>query len=202
MIVETTIRGEIFTYRVLWDCCLAQLQTAKRRKTQAQSFYISAMLMAYLTYEAYINFLGDRFAPDIWVQERKIFNGKEYRGIQGKLKYLSERIPINGIIDGKRPMQSIQKLKKLRDFLSHGRIDKYETTIKHKRDNDPPLFGQYGKIDKLVTPELAEITIMDVKSFMEFLHSQARNHTEDMWFGEDPWDAFIAHAMSDSKMLA
>jgi hypothetical protein len=178
------------------------METAKRRKTGTQCFYISAMLMAYLTYESYINFLGDRFAPEIWAKEREFFSQKVYRGLPGKLKYLAERIPIKGIKTNQRPMQTIRRLKKLRDFLSHGIVDKYEKTITHHRDKEPPLFGPYGRIDKLVAPELAARAVLDVREFIEFLHSQAREHAEHIWLGEDPWDAFRAHAWSESRTKA
>jgi hypothetical protein len=157
------------------------------------------MLMAYLTYDAYLNFLGDRFAPEIWVKEREFFSQKAYRSLPGKLKYLVEKIPINGIKTGHRPMQTINKLKKLRDFLGHGKIDKFEKTIKHHRDKEPPLFGLYGRIDRLVTPELAEKAVLDVKTFINILHSQAAEHIEDIWSGEDPLEGLIGHAMSDSR---
>ncbi len=49
MLVETTLRGETFTYKVLWDCCRAQMETVKTTEMGVQAFYISAMLMAYFT---------------------------------------------------------------------------------------------------------------------------------------------------------
>ena len=51
-------------------------------------FHISAMLLAYLTYEAYINFLGDRFASETWRDEKEFFSKKPYQGLEGKLKFL------------------------------------------------------------------------------------------------------------------
>ncbi len=99
-------------------------------------------------------------------------------------------------------MQTINRLKKLRDFLSHGPVDKYEKVVTHPRGKEPPLFGLYGKIDKLVTPESAVRAVDDVQEFIRFIHSQARKHTEDIWFREDPLDDFRAHAMSDSRTKA
>jgi len=202
-LAETTIRGETFTYRVLWDCCLAQIEAAEKTDAGKQAFYITSMLMAYLTYESYINFLGDRFAPEIWAKEREFFSQsqkdrKGYRGLSGKLKYLSERIPLEGIKTDRRPMQTIGRLKKLRDFLSHGPVDRYEKTIVHHRGKEPPLFG-YGKIDRYVTPTLAARAVDDIKEVIEFLHAQACEQAEDMWFGRNPWDDFRAHADSDSR---
>lgn len=207
MLAETTIRGETFTYRVLWDCCLAQVEAAgKTTDAGERVFQITSMLMAYFTYESYINFLGDRFAPEIWEKEREFFSQnqkdrKGYRGLPGKLKYLSEKIPLEGIERVKRPMQTIVRLKKLRNFLSHGPVDRYEKTIVHHRDKEPPLFG-HGKIDRYVTPTLAARAVTDVKEVIEFLHAQARKHTEEMWFKREPFDEFRAHADSDSRTKA
>jgi hypothetical protein len=196
---ETTIWGETFTYKTLWDCCLAQMEAVEKAETGKQAFYITAMLMAYLTYESYINFLGDRFAPVIWANEREFFRQEPYRGVPGKLRYLERTIPIKGIKRGLGALQTISQLKKIRDVLSHGKVDKYEKKIRHKQGEEPPLFGSYGMIDKLVTPEFAAKAVHDVNEFITFLHSQARKHTKDIWFGKTPWDDFRGHAMSDSS---
>jgi hypothetical protein len=200
MIVETTISGETFTHKVLWKCCLQQMKTAKRRKKGSLFFHLSAMLLAYLTYEAYINFLGDRIAPDVWAKEKDFFTKKPYRGLEGKLRFLVEKIPISGIKKGERPFQTITKLKRLRDFLSHGMVDKFEEVIIHHRAKEPPLFGRYGKIDKLVTAESAERAVSDVREFIEFLHREAMNKTRDIWFGYGPLNGIRRHSSSDSRL--
>lgn len=156
--------------------------------------------MAYLTYEAYINFLGDRFAPDIWKNEREFFSRGTYHGIEGKLKKIQERCPLTGIVKGKRPYRTIKKLKNLRDFLSHCKPDKYMKTIIHSRDNEPPLFGKYDKLGTLVSEEEAEIAVADVKEFVEFLHKQAAKHTKDIWFGEEALTGIRGYSWSDSRV--
>lgn len=200
MIVETNIHGETFTHKILWECCLRQMGTARRRKKDPKYFHISAMLLAYLTYEAYVNFLGDRFAPETWKEERKIFSEKPYQGLEGKLKFLTEKIPIKGISKGQRPYQTLKKLKNLRDFLSHGTVDKYEKIVLHSREKEPPLFG-YGKLDKLVTAESAQMAVSDVQQFIEFLHRQAMTQKSDLGFGEDPFDGFMGQASSYSRVV-
>ncbi len=64
---KTTISGELFTHKILWECCQLSCKAAKKASEEkAGPIYdeVTAMLMAYLTYEAYINFLGDRVAPE------------------------------------------------------------------------------------------------------------------------------------------
>ena len=160
------------------------------------------MLLAYLTYEAYLNFLGERFAAEVWAKEHEFFTKDPYWGLDGKLTYLAETIPVTGIKKGERPYQTIKNLKSLRDFLSHGKIDRYTKTITHHRDDEPPLFGPYGKLDKLVTPGLASRAVSDVKEFIEFLHNLAGKQTEDILFGKDPFEGFMQHADSDSRTSA
>lgn len=200
MKIETTITGENLTHKILWECCIRNMETAKRRKKGSTYFFISAMLLAYLTYEAYINFLGDRFAPDTWAKEKDFFASRQDQGLEGKLKFLTKKIPITGIQKGQRPYQTIKKLKSLRDFLSHGKVDKYEKVIVHHRDNEPPLFGRYGKLGALVSPELAEIAVADIQQFVEFLHIQAKKQSDDAWFGDDPLGGIHAHSTGDSRI--
>jgi hypothetical protein len=180
------------------------MEAAEKTDGSRQPYYITSMLMAYLTYESYINFLGDRFAAKEWAKQREFFGPKSqngYRGISGKLKYLCEKIPIEGIKRDRRPMKTITELKKIRDFLSHGPVDRYEKTIVHQRDKEPPLFG-YGTIDRFVSQTSAVRAVQDVKEVIRFLHNQASKHTHDIWFGKDPFDDFIAHADSDSRTKA
>ncbi len=201
-LVETQIRGETFTHKILWECCLRQIETARRRTRGTKYFHITAMLMAYLTYEAYITFLGDRFAPEIWKDEREFFSKPPYSGIEGKLKKIGECCPISGINKGRRPYQTIKNLKILRDFLSHCKPDKYELTTIHSRDNEPPLFGEYGKIDKLVSKKQAGIAIKDVEEFIVLLHTQASKRSKDIWFGRYATDALggiRGYSSSDSR---
>ena len=63
-------------HRLLWECCLRQSEVAeiaRKDKSGPLYFELSAMLMAYFTYEAYLNFLGERVAPEAWKDERTYF---------------------------------------------------------------------------------------------------------------------------------
>ncbi|GAB6084285.1 hypothetical protein JCM30471_31990 [Desulfuromonas carbonis] len=86
--VETTINGELYTHKLLWKCCFQQFDAANKAIINFESSYyfeLSAMLLAYLTFESYINFLGDRLAPEIWKSEKYFFNNPQYKGIDGKM---------------------------------------------------------------------------------------------------------------------
>ena len=153
-------------------------------------------VMAYLTYEAYINFLGDRVAPEAWKNERDFFNCDPYRGIAGKLKKISEVCHIQNLKKGERPYQTIIELYSLRDYLSHGKPDKYETQIKHSRRNEPSLF--HSNLYQLVTPEKMKRALEDVKVFIEFLHWKAEPYVTDQMFGDKPLEGIIEHSQGDT----
>lgn len=198
-IVRTKIKGELFTHRVLWECCQRQLEaaeTARMNKTGPLYFELAAMLMAYLTYEAYINFLGDRLAPEIWKDERNYFNTDPYRGIEGKLKKIAEICNIKDIQKGERPYQTIIELNTLRNYLAHAKPDKYEKVIEHSRENEPTLF--HPELDQLVTPEKAKLAIDDVQAFVEYLHAEASSHVDDIWFGDEALEGPSQHSEGDT----
>ena len=151
---ETTIYGELHTHKLLWSCCSQQVEAAEdalKRSNSSHHFELSAMLLAYLTLESYVNFLGDRLAPEIWKIERDFFNKHPYKGMSGKLKKIFEIIEVDEPNKGKRPYQTIQKLKQLRDYLSHGKPDKYTKVVIHHKDEAPPLF--HSKLDTLASPK-------------------------------------------------
>jgi hypothetical protein len=44
------------------------------------------MVFGFQTVEAYLNFVGERLAPEIWDDERNYFRREPYRGWDGKLR--------------------------------------------------------------------------------------------------------------------
>jgi len=185
---------------ILWECCGLNCQaaeTANAEKTGPIYYELTAMLMAYLTYEAYINFLGDRVAPDVWNNERDFFNNDPYRGIAGKLKKISEVCHIQELKKGERPYQTVIELCKLRDYLSHGKPDKYETEVEHSRHNQPSLF--HSKLYELVTQEKMKRALEDVKSFIDFLYCSAAPYVNDPLFGDKPLEGVFEHSAGDSS---
>jgi len=197
---KTTIKGELFTHKILWECCELNCQAAEKaaaEKTGTIYWELTEMLMAYLTYEAYINFLGDRVAPEAWRNEREFFNNDPYRGIAGKLKKITEVCYIRDLKKGERPYQTVNELCKLRDYLSHGKPDKYEIEIAHSRRNQPSLF--HSNLYELVTPEKMKRALEDVKSFIDFLHHTAAPYVKDTLFGDKPLDGIIEHSAGDTS---
>jgi hypothetical protein len=200
--VKTSISGELFIHKILWECCERHCQTAEKanaEKTGPIYYELTAMLMAFLTYEAYINFLGERVAPEAWKNERVFFNRHPYRGIAGKLKKICETCNIRDFEIGKRPYQTVVELCQLRNYLSHGKPDKYEKEIKHSRDNEPVLF--HSSLYDFVTPTKVKRARKDVRAFIEFLHSSASPYVADPMFGDKPLGGIIEHAQADTTSM-
>ncbi len=180
---ETEIEGESLTHRILWQCCILQMEIARNQPKGAMYFHLTAMLTAYLTYEAYLNYVGERVAPSEWANEKEFFNKDPYKGIEGKLKKIAEVCGITNINKGVRPYQTITTLGDLRDCVVHGKPDKFKVKSEHPRDIEQSLHG-HDQLTQLVSPEKSERAIHDIEEFVEFLHQQARKHVHDIWFGD------------------
>ena len=169
-LLETTMQGEAFTHRILWSACQRQLAVARAETRGSWYFHLTAMLMCFMAFEAYVNFLGTKLAPDLWVDERTNFRTGKYSGTSGKLLKLCEMQGVQFPDKGVRPYQSVATLKRLRDLIAHGKPDEVELTVTHPEGEEPP--GITYTLHSFVSEEQAEQTISDVSGLMESLHAQ------------------------------
>lgn len=197
--ISTAVKGESYTYRVLWQASKHQLRLAEQIEDGSMYCYLAAMVMAYFAYEAYLNYLGSFIAPDAWKNEKTFFSQEEYYGIEGKLKIISEKI--NKVLPdkSKRPYQSIRMLQRLRNKIAHGKQDHFSFSVKHAQNEHPRMVQ--SEIGKLVSKGNAERCIADVKEFIEFLHQNARNTIHDPRLGREPFSGFLAAAMGSPKEI-
>lgn len=167
--IVTTVQGEVLTHRVLWVACQRQLKVAKTEENGSWYFFMAAMLMAFMCFEAYINYLGAKLAPELWQNERDTFRKAPYKGTSGKLLKLCELFEVPFPNKGSRPYQSIRILNQLRDLLAHGKLEEFEFTVKHSPDKNPAVIK--FNLDDYISAEKAEICIGDVKQLAESLNS-------------------------------
>ena len=186
VLIKTEINGEGSMHRQLWTICQHQLRQADAEQRGAFTFYAGAMLFAYFTYEAYLNFLGDRIDHETWENERAFFQKPPYRGIEGKLKKLAE-VSQFVVEKGKRPYQNISELTEFRHLMTHGKPDKYQKTTTHPDDRMPPLYG-YGALAPWVDAGRAHLIVNDVAELIEHLHRHClqryQNLKDDGLYGE------------------
>ncbi len=125
--------------------------------------------MAYFAYEAYLNLVGPRIDAESWKDEREFFSKAPYKGTQGKLRSICEKIGIE-VDHGRRPYQTIRNLGRLRDFLAHGKLDAYAFEMDVGKGKDPDMFRDL-QIYKMVNRENADRALKDTEELIEFLHA-------------------------------
>ena len=164
------ITGQVFTHQYLWNCATTLLARPETKSPEDKYYAMAGMVMAYFTFEAYLNFVGSSVEPGAWKDERKFFSTGVYRGTQGKLKLLCEKYQIKVDRD-KRPYLTVREAGWLRDYLAHGKPDYYVSEVDVEEGKAPDMFGGL-KIDDLVTREKADRTLQDTEEFIEYLHSE------------------------------
>jgi len=163
------IAGQGFTHQYLWNCAEALLTQTETKSPTDGYFATSGMLMAYFAYEAYLNLVGPRIDAEAWKDERDFFSKPPYKGTQGKLRRICEKIGIK-VDHGKRPYQTIRNLGRLRDFLAHGKLDAYAFEMDVGKGKDPDMFREL-QIYKMVNRDNADRALKDTEEFIEFLHA-------------------------------
>jgi hypothetical protein len=169
MAVRHEITGEGFTHVYLWKCATTLLTQPETKSPKDMYYRMAGMVMAYFTFEAYLNFVGSRVEPAAWKDERKFFSKGSYRGTQGKLKLLCEKYQIK-VDPNKRPCLTVREAGRLRDYLAHGKPDRYAIEVDVEEVKEPDMFGGL-KIYDYVTQEKADRTLQDTEEFIEYLHA-------------------------------
>lgn len=164
------VAGQAFTHQYLWNCARLLLSQPETKSPSDGYFRMAGMAMAYFAYEAYLNLVGPRIDPEAWKNEREFFSKSPYRGTEGKLKRICERIGLD-IERGKRPYQTIRELKKLRDFLAHGKLEVYAYEVKVKEGQTPDMFRDVSIYD-MVNAEKADLALKDTEEFLEYLRAK------------------------------
>jgi len=168
---QTSVSGENYTHRILWTCARKQLEVARAEPPGNWYFELSAMLMVYFTYEAYLNFLGDRIDTDTWAREKDFFSKPPYRGTAGKQRRLLEVLSMTPAQSGTRPFATISELASLRDAVAHGKPEKFDINVKHSANRQPS--GMKPWLRNRVTKSNAERAFTDVEQFINTLHAKA-----------------------------
>jgi len=81
---------------------------------------LPALLLTHAAFEAYINYLGARVAPEVWANERARFTATPYRGVLGKVNWLCEMLGVEQDW-GAEPWQSLKALDSWRNQVVHGK---------------------------------------------------------------------------------
>jgi len=164
------IAGEGFTHQYLWNCAETLLSQPETKSPADGYFATAGMLMVYFAYEAYLNLVGPKIDGEAWRDERVFFSKHPYRGTDGKLKRICQKIGVE-VERSKRPYQTIRELRKLRDFLAHGKPEAYSYDVDVEKGQEPDMFDGLN-IYKMVTHENADRAFNDTGEFIDYLHTR------------------------------
>lgn len=173
------ISEEIYTHQHLWDAASLMLKESLKEENlkKINSFYflLSALLMSYMAFEAFINFAGYIILPKIWANEKTYFKGRG-NGIETKISKLIEVLADFQWKKGERPYQSIRNLKNFRDMVVHGKVKNstYEAILK----NDGTHIKWEHDWDAFITIDQVKIFMDDIKSFCQSLLESMRKKTD------------------------
>jgi hypothetical protein len=164
------VAGQAFTHQYLWNCASLLLSQPETDSPSDGYFRMSGMVMAYFTYEAYLNLIGPHIDHEAWKKEREFFSRAPYRGTEGKLNRICHKLGID-IDRANRPYQTIGELKRLRDFLAHGKPDVYAYEIEVDQGQTPDMFREVS-IYEMITREKVDRTLKDTEEFLENLRAK------------------------------
>jgi hypothetical protein len=105
---------------------------------------LPALLLTHAAFEAFINHLGERVAPEVWADERAYFTRTPYRGVLGKVNWLCDRLGVDQDW-GLEPWQSLRALDSWRNRVAHGKLEEPDTLGKAEASRLVTTFQESAK---------------------------------------------------------
>jgi hypothetical protein len=164
--LQTTSEGEGYVHRWLWQVVLRQLDHAEENDAAPLLNRVVAMVFAFHTLEAYVNFIVEKLKPELL--ERQEWGG--FLSFKKKLQKLLEALCLEAPDVTIRPYATVWELQRLRDKIAHGRREVISAVHVHPT-TEPPWDA--GFLES-VTPEMVANAVEDVDRFAEWIHAAAR----------------------------
>jgi hypothetical protein len=180
--LSTTFEGKELLHRELWRIVEREMTHADELTRGWFEPTLVAMVFAFHTVEAYLNFVGGQLDPQTWADERSYFRNEPYRGLAGKLHKVLDLVGLPWAPDV-RPLKTVLELKTLRDLIAHGKPEKLAGQMAHSRDIEVPF--PVSTLRSLATPKgrLSPI-LKDVEQLLDQIHKLAKPRIADIWFGD------------------
>jgi hypothetical protein len=189
--------GRELLHRHLWIIVEDQAKQALKLECDWFNPSLIAMVFAFYTVEAYLNFIGEHLAPDVWQDERNFFRREPYRGWTGKLRKVMELVQIPWSPDD-RHLKTVLELKELRDLIAHGKSEKLGGSFDHAMDMIPPL--PISTLRSRVTPkQKLSTSISHVEQFLDQIHTRAAAMVKDPWFGAQALRGSSTYGQSSTR---
>lgn len=187
---EVHVSERIYTHEYLWR---AAQSLHKHSAADEKNFYyrLSSLIMTYLAFEAFVNFLGEVVCPEKWAIEKETFRGRGDT-IEAKISDIVFQLPGYEWRKGERPYQDIKKLKRFRDLVAHGKVVRAEyVTIANEDGVD---FRWTHEWDEFTEPSAVATSMASVKAFCQSLVIAARKHFDEPHLIFDAFEGTLASA--------
>ncbi len=182
---------EIYTHEYLWRSSSELLIHGEKDNSILQ--LLPALLMSFMAYEAFINYLGFVLLPELWKDEKENFKGK---GIEGKLEAIISELPCFLWEKGQAPYQSINNLESFRNIVVHGKIQVNEYVAEQKEDGTHFQFQHAW--DSYLSINSIKKFRKDIKEFCQSLTVEARKEHNHLHLNYDAFNGSFGSAQSTS----
>jgi hypothetical protein len=181
--LKTVYAGKELVHRHLWEIAETEAKLANEQERGWRNPTLVAMVFAFHTVEAYLNYVGEQLDPEAWRDERTFFQREPYRGWNGKLRYVMRLVALPWPDPVERPLTTILELKQLRDLIAHGKCERLAGEVDHPYETLLPFPSSI--LVSMITPrdKLAPV-LPDVEHFLDQIHSLARAKITDVMFGD------------------
>ena len=155
------VTGEVFNHRLLWFTAQTLVARAREQREGSYHGYLGAVLFSYFAFEAFLNFLGSKIAPETWAQEKTFFSKPPFRGAHGKLRFLAEKTKCE-LDPRSRPWITLKQLTAARFAVTHAHAENVDEvflapSVEELPTHKPPILFRYGE------PEFAERILEDAE---------------------------------------
>ncbi|MDA0737801.1 MAG: hypothetical protein O2999_07310 [Nitrospirae bacterium] len=186
------IEEEIYTHEYIWRSSTYLVACCEEENADYRQL-IPALLMTFLAFEAFVNFLGHVLAPDLWKDEKKNFKGK---GLEGKLGAIEQRLPSFNWEKGKPPYQSVKTLEAYRNMVSHGKV------VASKYNAEPKEDGTHFRFQHSWDEYLSVASVKkardEIKAFSCMLLESARKVSQEPHLVFDAYEGSLAQGSGSS----
>jgi hypothetical protein len=183
--------GEEYLHKIAWVVVKRQIAHAEANPKGRPHDYLVAMVFAFHCMEGYLNFIGEKIAPELWADEKTAFRDT---GLTGKLTAICERCGIHVPKKG-----TLSELKTLRDRMAHPKIYKTSKTVEFAEDNPPPLFAK-SYLSSLVSHQKALKARDDVKRIADEIHGAAVSRFPHAALGHDALEGIFSMRSSSTRL--
>jgi hypothetical protein len=197
----TSGEGEYFLHMLLWHATRHQLEDAEKEHPGSGFNYLAAMVLAFNTLEAYLNFIGARLDPTIWKDEQNYFRKSKPSGFRGKIKKVYELSGLAEPNEKTRPYSSVWEAKAFRDMIAHAKTEKEKWEIEHAADTERPHWTP--RIETLLKRDRAKRFADDISSVIESIHEAARRKVQgDIGIGEKALSGLLGYSSGGTRIKA